>query len=58
MAPTVNPLAGKQANRFVARTQNADAYACQLAMAKATGHFKHGNERLAKNAKDVNKPDQ
>ena len=54
----VTTLAGREANRFIARTNNADAYECQLAMAKATGHFKRGNERLAKDVKEVHKSDQ
>jgi hypothetical protein len=56
LGKVVTTLAGRAAIRFVARTQNANAHACQLAMAKATGHFKHGNERLAKNAASTGSP--
>lgn len=38
-------LAGKDAARFLVKAEAADARALQMLMAKATGHFKHGNER-------------
>ncbi len=38
-------LAGKEVTRFLARIDGADADQTQLAMAKATGNFKRGNER-------------
>ena len=38
-------LSGKAAEKFVARIQDADFRGAQLIMAKATGNFKHGNER-------------
>lgn len=38
-------LAGKDAERFLSRIDGADAKQAQLIMAKATGNFKHGNER-------------
>jgi len=41
----VTTLAGKDAERFLAKIQTAEAKRAQLIMAKATGHFKHGNER-------------
>ena len=44
----VTTLAGKDALRFLAKVSAADARGVQLAMAKATGHFKHGNEKQAK----------
>lgn len=44
---TVTVLKGPAALRFLARAAAGDE-AAQLAMAKATGNFKHGNERLAK----------
>ena len=44
----VTTLAGKTASRFAATIESADSSAAQLAMAKATGHFKHGNERRSK----------
>jgi hypothetical protein len=44
----VTVLKGESARKFLARVQNADAHEAQMAMAKATGNFKRGNERLAK----------
>jgi hypothetical protein len=44
---TVTTLRAKAASRFLARVGSTDAAAAQLAMAKATGHFKHGTERTA-----------
>lgn len=44
----VTTLAGKEAQRFLARVEGADEASQQLAMAKVTGNFKRGNERLAK----------
>ena len=44
----VTTLAGKQADAFVAKISGADDKSTQLIMAKATGNFKHGNERVAK----------
>ena len=43
----VTTLAGPAAERFLARAQatGAEAEALQQLMARATGHFKHGNER-------------
>ncbi|MBA2597330.1 MAG: hypothetical protein H0T18_05025, partial [Chloroflexia bacterium] len=41
----VTTLAGKDAVRFLARVDGAGAEQAQLAMAKATGNFKRGNER-------------
>ena len=38
-------LAGSEAQRLIGRLVDADAEATQLLLAKATGHFKHGNER-------------
>ena len=42
---TVTTLKGKSAERFLARIAGQDDHNVQLLMAKATGHFKHGNER-------------
>ena len=42
---TISTLKGKPAETFLAKVEGADAHAAQLAMARATGHFKHGNER-------------
>ena len=38
-------LKGTRAGKLLARLTNADPGAQQLALAKVTGHFKHGNER-------------
>lgn len=38
-------LARKEAEKFIARIDGLDGVEAQLVMAKATGHFKHGNER-------------
>ncbi len=42
---TVTTLKGKSAELYLARIAGLDEHGAQLAMAKATGHFKHGNER-------------
>ena len=42
---TVTTLRGNAADRFLTAVENGDDQAVQLLMAKATGHFKHGNER-------------
>ena len=44
----VTTLNGKQAERFLTQIAGLDDRAAQLVMAKATGNFKRGNERLAK----------
>ena len=44
----VTTLSGARAARFIADIQGADEQGAQLIMAKATGHFKHGNEKLGK----------
>jgi len=44
----VTTLAGKDARRFITKIDAGDSRQCQLLMAKATGHFKHGNERPIK----------
>jgi len=41
----VTTLAGKDAQKFLARIEALDGKDAQLVMAKVTGHFKHGNER-------------
>ncbi len=38
-------LKGKESDRFLAKIEKADAMEAQLIMAKATGNFKHGNEK-------------
>ncbi|NTW03118.1 MAG: hypothetical protein HGA19_17870 [Oscillochloris sp.] len=45
---TVTTLKGKAAERFLARVSATDAAGVQLEMARVTGNFRRGNERLAK----------
>ena len=45
---TVTTLKGTEAARFLAKASSSDESGQQLLMAKATGHFKHGNEKAAK----------
>jgi hypothetical protein len=45
----VQTLAGKEAQRFLAKIDGLAGKDAQLVMAKVTGHFKHGNERIARN---------
>ena len=45
---TIKHLKGSAAARFLRRVENTTIREQQLAMAKATGHFKQGNERSAK----------
>lgn len=45
---TVTTLNGNDAARFLAKVESANQEQAQLAMAKATGHFKHGTERMSK----------
>lgn len=44
----VTILQGKEAERFLTRIDSADAQQAQLIMAKCTGNFKRGNEKMAK----------
>ena len=44
----VTTLSGAKAADFIANVEDADAKEAQLIMAKATGNFKRGNEKLAK----------
>ena len=41
-------LAGNEAQRLAGRLEGADAEATQLLLAKATGNFKRGNERVVR----------
>ena len=41
----VTTLAGKTAQKFLGKIDGLEGKAAQLVMAKATGNFKHGNER-------------
>lgn len=38
-------LKGQAAEKLIAKIDGVDEAAVQLALAKVTGHFKHGNER-------------
>ena len=44
----VTALSGKSAESFIKKIQNSDGKDAQLIMAKATGNFKRGNEKLFK----------
>lgn len=44
----VTILRGRSAERFTTRMADADAFAAQQLMARATGNFKRGNERDGK----------
>jgi hypothetical protein len=43
----VMTLKGPQARKFLAKIADLEGKEAQLAMAKITGNFKHGNERAA-----------
>ena len=47
-AAPVTILRGRAAERFAARVDGADAPNAQQLMARATGNFKRGSERVAK----------
>lgn len=47
----VTTLGGRDSSRFLAKVNLENPQAAQLAMAKATGHFKHGSERVGKEHK-------
>jgi hypothetical protein len=44
----ITTLAGNRAEEFIAKIQILDGKAAQLIMAKMTGNFKHGNEKMTK----------
>lgn len=44
----IKTLNGTPALAFIEKIESADSREAQLIMAKATGNFKHGNEKLAK----------
>ena len=44
----VTTLSGSRAAEFIADIEAADGKDAQLIMAKATGNFKHGNEKASK----------
>ena len=52
----VTTLNGKQAERFLTKIAGLDDRAAQLVMAKVTGNFKRGNERLAQQSKKSSEP--
>ncbi|MDU5080428.1 hypothetical protein CIW83_02135 [Tissierella sp. P1] len=41
-------LKGKDSEKFLAKIENADTLESQLIMAKITGNFKRGNEKINK----------
>lgn len=43
----IKTLSGKAAQKFLAQIETLDDHEAQLVMAKATGNFKRGNERVA-----------
>ena len=43
----ISTLGGRKAEEFIAAISTAGAKDAQLIMAKATGHFKHGNEKMS-----------
>jgi hypothetical protein len=45
-------LKGREAARLLSRLDGSDESKAQLVMAKATGQFKFGNERLGKNRRN------
>ncbi|MFZ5969590.1 MAG: hypothetical protein ACOYVK_20720 [Bacillota bacterium] len=45
----VTILKGKESNKFLSRIKSANIKEAQLIMAKVTGNFKRGNEKLSKN---------
>ncbi|MGY8825739.1 MAG: hypothetical protein ACKVJG_17685 [Candidatus Latescibacterota bacterium] len=45
---TVVTLKGNKAQPFIKQTHDADAEELQLLMARVTGNFKRGNERVCK----------
>jgi len=44
----VTTLSGKRADDFITKIQSVEGKNAQLIMAKATGNFKRGNEKLIK----------
>jgi hypothetical protein len=44
----VMTLKGPKAQKFLAQVEEVDDREAQLVMAKITGNFKHGNERVGK----------
>jgi hypothetical protein len=52
----VTTLNGKAAERFLTQIAGHDDRSAPLVMAKATGNFKRGNERLAQQSKKSSEP--
>jgi hypothetical protein len=48
----VTTLRGHESSRFLSKVEFGNPRDVQLAMAKATGHFKHGSERVPKNKRN------
>ena len=48
LGKNVTTLSGSSAAKFLSKVLLLDERGQQLVMAKTTGHFKHGNERLQK----------
>lgn len=44
----VKILKGKESEKFISKIANADEFELQLIMAKITGNFKRGNEKMNK----------
>jgi hypothetical protein len=44
----ITKLKGKEGSKFLAKIKAGNSENVQLVMAKATGHFKHGNEKVSK----------
>jgi hypothetical protein len=44
----VSIAAGKEAEKFLKRIKSVEGFEAQLLMARATGQYKHGNEKTAK----------
>ena len=47
----VTTLNGSRAESFILDIEKIDGIEAQLILAKVTGHFKHGNEKLSKKRK-------
>ncbi len=45
-------LTGQDADKFIAEIESLDELGAQLLMARLTGNFKRGNERLGKHNRD------
>jgi len=44
----VMTLSGRNAENFISKIEKVEGKQAQLIMAKVTGHFKHGNEKMSK----------